>query len=645
MYGCGLTINTMSLGGLAIGVGMVVDSSTVVLEAISIRRKAGEDPVALSISGTKEVLTSIFGSTITSCVVFLPIVFVEGLAAEIFREFALTISFSLVSSFFTSSTLVPVLSQFEFFRPKGNDFPKIIEDFRLRSLDSIRSFFERISIFFYVKKSRTFLICIVLVPLTIFLGFLIPTEILPEIDQGELEFSVVTPEGSSLEYTVSVVDRIGAALRSESKVGLAFSKVGYEERDIVLNPQGDFGLNRASIFVRLDSGKTKDFLESFRPHIEKIESDSGAKISSKLSGGVLSTIFSNDGGISLEISGQDLQIIKDTAIHSEKLIRSIPGNPEVKSSLREESPELRVVLDREKMSFFGLTVEDIATALKSAYKGDIATKFRENDFEFDVLVRFREADRFGFRSVPAIPIRLQSGKSVLLGTLANIVPSNALRKITRMNGRRVAILSVSHPGISENKLEEGIADIAKSYVKKQDISVLPGELQKESAKSFAALYWAGAFAVLLIYMTLASQFENLILPLVVMLSVVMVGVGSLSLLILTKNTLSIISGMGMVMLTGLVVNNAIILIEFFMQGNASLDEEELLRSTVRRRIDTILNTTLTTVLGLLPAALSLGGDSPQEPMALAVIGGLTASTVLSVAIIPSAYFALRRSKK
>lgn len=641
MFAFGLTINTMSLGGLAIGVGMVVDSATVVLESISSKKKKIRDSIEASIEGTKEVFGSILGSTITSVVVFLPIVFVEGIAAEIFSEFALTISFSLISSLFTSATLVPVLAQYDFFSTGVKKFPNYIEIPRERILSSVRNSFASVAVFFI--KKRTLAIYVALASLiTAFLFFLaVPKEMLTEIDQGEFYIDVIAPEGSNLDYTRRVVSSITKKLSEDKTVETAFSRVGYEEKDIILNPKGDFGLNRATILIKLAAKqKAEDFLLDFSKNLSEIERSFNSKISTRMAGSVLGGIFGSGGaGVSVEISGQNLPLIRKVAGEIENELIATNETISVTSTAREETPQLKVILDREKMAYFGLTVEDIATTLKTSIKGDIATRYRENDFEYDVLVRFRHNDRIGFNSIEEIPIRLPSGKNIFLSSVADVTPAKSLRKIMRLEGKRIAIVSAV-PKDSPDILEQKISELISKFENDKDISVLQGEIAKETNKSFEALTWAGIFALLLIYMTLASQFENLLLPLIVMVSIVMVGSGSLLFLIFSGNSLNIVSGMGMVMLSGLVVNNAIILIEFFSMADLKKGTEEIVYSTIYRRIDTILNTTLTTVLGLLPAALAVGGESPQEPMALAVLGGLTASTLFTVVIIPVAYFSI-----
>ncbi|AXR66892.1 AcrB/AcrD/AcrF family protein [Leptospira mayottensis] len=645
MFGFGLTINTMSLGGLAIGVGMVVDSATVVLESIASKKKTVSDPIQASIEGTKEVFGSILGSTITSVVVFLPILFVEGIAAEIFGEFALTISFSLISSLFTSATLVPVLTQYDFFSKGAGTFPKAIEIRREKILSTIRNSFASMAVFFIRRKIFAVYVGLGSVLVAGLFFIVIPKEMLTEIDQGEFYIDIVSPEGSNLNYTKKVVDMITKKLTQDKTVETAFSRIGYEEKDIILNPKGDFGLNRASIFVKLsDKNKAEKFLIGFSKELSEIEKNYRSKIGTRMAGSVLGGIFgSGGGGISVEISGQDLNLIRKIASEVENELVSTNKTISVSSSAREETPQLKVELDREKMAYFGLSVEDIATTLKTSIKGDIATRFRENDFEYDVLVRFRSVDRLGFDSLREIPIRLPSGKNIFLDAIAEVSQTKTLRKIMRLEGKRIAIVSAV-PKESAEIIEQKISEIITRFEKDKDISVLPGEIAKETNKSFEALAWAGIFALILVYMTLASQFENLILPLVVMVSIVMVGSGSLMFLISSGNSLNIVSGMGMVMLSGLVVNNAIILIEFFTLADKGKNVEEAVYATIYRRIDTILNTTLTTVLGLLPAALAIGGESPQEPMALAVLGGLTASTIFTVVIIPAAYFSIVKQK-
>jgi len=648
MFFKGITLNTMSLGGLATGVGMVVDSATIVLESIYLEQKRSSNKIQAAVLGTKEVFSSVVASTITSCVVFIPILFVEGMAGAIFGEFALTITFSLLSSLLVSVTLVPVMTLFPFFQSKAQVafFEKRIS-YREKTIANISTFF--VNLVLYANRNRkTFsLFCISLIPLTVFIFFFIPAELMPEIDQGEFTLKIVAEEGSTLNTTSSIAKSVSNLITKEKISDQLFSRVGFEERDISINPQGDFGLNRGEIFVKVKhSHSTEEAIEKIRSDVESIATLNRAKISFIPSKSIISNIFSGGGsGITIEVAGQDISGIKAICTEIETELKKISELTDIYTSFREESPEYRVELDRDKMALFGLNVEMVATTLKAALKGEISTKYRDNDYEFDVLVRLREFDRTGIDAMQDISFRLPSGKSIRLNSFAQIIPAKMSRKIIRGEGKRLGIVFANYSDLKQSQVEKIVAPILAKYDLKKDYSVAEGELNKETNKSFKALGYAGILAIILIYMAMASQFENLTLPLVVMLSIFLDGLGIGLGLLISGNTLNIISIMGIVMLGGLVVNNAIILIEFYQQQQTEFfSQEELIVAGVKRRINTILNTTATTVLGLIPAAFEIGGPSPQAPMAVTVIGGLLFSTVLTIVLIPVAYLSIVKPK-
>lgn len=648
MFFKGITLNTMSLGGLATGVGMVVDSATVVLESIYQEQKKNPNKIEAALAGTREVFSSVIASTITSCVVFLPILFVEGMAGAIFAEFALTITFSLISSLLVSVTLVPVMTLFPFFQSQGKTtFFQDRFSFREKAIESISSFFENLVILANRNRRKFYLFCLSIIPLTIFIFLFIPAELMPEIDQGEFTLKIVAEEGSTLNTTASIAKNISGFISKADISDKLFSRVGFEERDISINPQGDFGLNRGDIFVKVkDKYSTEDAIDKIRKDVELIEKNSNSKISFIPAKSIISNIFSGGGsGITIEVSGQDIPGIKTICTEIESELKKIPDLKDIYTSFREESPEYKVELDRDKMALFGLNVEMIATTLKAALKGEISTKFRENDYEFDVLVRLREADRTGIASLQDLSFRIPAGKNIRLNSFAQTVPSRMSRKIIRGEGKRIGMIFANYTDLKQSQVASIIEPIIKKYESKKEYSVVQGEINKETNKSFKALGYAGILAMVLIYMTMASQFENLILPLIVMLSIFLDGIGIGLSLLISRNTLNIISIMGIVMLGGLVVNNAIILIEFYqMKEKEFHSEEEFIVAGVKRRINTILNTTATTVLGLIPAAFEIGGPSPQAPMAVTVIGGLVVSTVLTVVLIPVAYLSIIKPK-
>lgn len=643
MYWQGLTLNTMSLGGLDVAVGIIVDSSTVVLESIFEVRKNEPDRFKAAMRGTREVASSVLVATISTCVVFLPVGFVEGMAGALFREFALTITYAMIASLLVAMTLVPVLTLIPAFNSRGDERIRIPDAYnakRLRSLDWLQERYGHWLRVSFGKRGPLFLGVGIIIPVTLLLIYLTPSELMPEVDQGEFSVKLVAQPGTPLEVTA----RIASGLAEEiQKTGLAehvATRVGYEEKDLVINPTGDFGLNRAEIFVKLKPGESgTDVADRVREKGAAIESQTGTRIVFVPARSLLADVLSGGGsGLTIEVSGNNLDGVRSISREIEGEFRKIPELSDITTSFQEENPEYRVDLDRDKMALFGLNVQAVAVTLKAALKGEVATKYHENDDEVDVLVRLREADRAGLQDLQRLLIKMPSARNITLDSFARVQMGSSPRKIIRAEAKRIGIVSANFHGVKQSQIMARIQPILARYEQNKDFSVLPGEVDRQTTKSFNALGFAGMLAVVLLYMVLAAQFENFVLPVVVMLSVVVAGIGSIAALLLTGHTLNTISAMGGIMLTGLVISNAIVLIEYYQQNDDGIvDSDALMVAGGRRRLNPILNTTATTILGLLPIAFPIFGNSPQAPMAVAVLGGLTISTVLTLLLIPNAY--------
>ncbi|WP_411821502.1 efflux RND transporter permease subunit [Leptospira sp. 'Mane'] len=649
-----LTLNTMSLGGLAIGVGMVVDSGTVVLESIYEKKNTTKNLYEACLLGTKEVLPSVISSTITSIVVFLPILFVEGIAGAIFKEFALTITYSLIASCFVSLTLIPVLTLSPFFMEKEKKSHSIIVTkfmkVRSNSLNSLENWYEELMLKAYKHKKLFIISTLAVIPTTILLFTFLPKELMPDIDRGEITLKLVARPGTPLVKTNDLTEQLTSMIESKKMTESIFSKIGFEDRDLLVNPRSDFGLNRSEIFIRLIPSTTSlEFIENMKEDISAFETRNDLTTSLTVSKSLLGDILSTSSAdLSLEISGEKLEDIKEV---SESLHAGFIKNEDftdVSSSFLEEVPEYRIILDRDKMGFFNLSIQDVAVSLKAAVKGEIATKYREKDTEIGILVRLHSKDRLGINSLDSILIPTQEGFNIKLSSIGRIELAKVNRKIQRYDGKRVGLVSLN---FGEKKYSDVISMIQPEIQKfedRKDLSILYGELDKETNRSIRSLLGAVILAIILVYMVLASQFEDLTLPFLIMTSILLSGIGSALGLLLTGNSLNIISLMGIVMLSGIVVNNAIILVETFrLYSDKKVSVEKITIEAGKRRIRPILNTTTTTILGMLPMLITFGRPSPQGPMAAALIGGLFFSTLLTLFFVPVGYSLIlqRASKK
>lgn len=639
MYFLNITVNTMSMGGLALGVGMVVDSSAVVLESIKSKINEYSNPVEAGISGVQEVYGSLIASTITSCVVFLPVLFVEGLAGAIFSDFAITITLSLISSLIVSTTLIPTLTQIEFFK----NFPIKVGK-KSKFLQQIEAFENIIYYFLNFFSERNYLSYLFLISFAIFtflLFLFLPKEMMPELDQGSYTIKIKATEGTTLLQTESICNRLNQILSNTNDTEKILQQIGYEEKDLVVNPKSDFGLNRAEFFVQLKDGISfKNHREKIQNEIYQLSQSTMVELALVPTKTVLASLLSSDGfDYNLEISGQSWSKIREISSAIENSFKNNSAILSYKSSLGQKSKEVRVILDRSKMAFFGLTVDKIATNMKSFVKGDFASKYRENDYEYEILVRSRLEDRFDKSSILEIPIETPSKKMIKFSAFATLEDAEIDRKIFRKDGSRTAILSLSTSDDKKSIIEKQLKDIISEYEKNRDVSVLEGDSHRELQKSFFALSYAAIFAIILVYMTMASQFENLIQPFIILSSIIITLFGSFLFLLIFGQSLNIISAMGIVLLAGLVVNNGIILIDTYRHSMNSkgMIGIDLLKAGIKKRLFTILNTTATTMLGMIPAIVTFGNPSPQAPLAIAVIGGLLCSTLFSLVVIPVLY--------
>ncbi|TGL32555.1 efflux RND transporter permease subunit [Leptospira koniambonensis] len=637
-----MTLNTMSLGGLSVGVGMMVDSSIVVLESIYGFRKSKKSAFESALEGTQDVFGSLFASTLTSIVVFLPILFLEGIAASIFREFALSITYSLISSFFVSVTFIPVLTTLPMFssQSEGLAIFRPFWAFRERILNVLEKLYV-FGIETILKRPKVILLSIsVLILFTVVFFKFLPTELMPQVQKADLNAKIILPPGSSLQRTEEVTKEVLEDLQKSGFVENAFLKVGYEERDLVINPRGDFGLNRAELFLQLIRyDAAEDLFESTKEDISEIERRTGAQLVFVPAKDLLSDLLpETNEGLVLEVSGQDLFLVREICKEIQSEIQKTGKFGEATTSFGEDTPEIRVLIDRDKMATFGLSVEAVAKTLRSVIKGEAATRFKRNDEEIPVLIRHRLNDRSGTDSLANTLFKISSGSLIRLQDFASIVSGNSNRKILRYDGKRVGLVKAPLVSTTYSEALKIVEPILEKYSNKKDISILPGETQKIMEKSIQSLTFAVILSIVLVYMVLASNMENLGLPFIILFSIFVSGAGVGLGLVLTGNTLNIISLMGIILLAGVVVNNAIILIEFYQLHEKDFKSiDELVIAGGRRRLNPILSTTATTIFGLFPLIITFGPPSPQGPMAASVMGGLLVSTALTLLFVPLAY--------
>lgn len=642
MYFSGLTLNIISLGGLSIGVGMMVDNAIVVLENIYRHRNEGYSRIEAAKLGTQEVGGAVVASTLTTVVVFLPIVFVEGMAAQIFKELALTVAFSLFASLTVALTLVPMLSSkyLKMVKPHEASTNKVMnrildkwEDL-LTGLDSLYQ-----NVLKWVLRHRK---TTALTAAAIFLGslFLLPAvgmELIPRADQGQFTVEIEMPHGTPLKQTDQMAEKVEQILMGLPELDKMFVNIGSSGKGISLEAdsadQASFNIALKPLEERKRT--TSQIVDEVRKKLEKI---SGAEFkvteSSSMGGGM-----SSGTPVSVEVRGPELDKLEEISDQVVKIVESIQGTRQVESSISEGRPEARIYVDRDKASNYKLSMAQVASVVKTAVDGEVATRYKVGADEFDVRVQFPEDDTQNFEQLKNIKILSSIGTEVLLSDIAQIRLEQGPVSISRKAQQRYVTVTADIFGRDLGSVNRDISNKLSEIRLPSEYEIKLGGDQESMTESFSSLAMALVLAVLLVYMVMAAQFESLLHPFTIMFSIPFAYTGSVLAMLITRRSLSIPSFIGIIMLAGIVVNNAIVLVDYVNTlRQKGMDRNEAIIKAGPTRLRPILMTTLTTILALVPMALGIGeGGETQAPMATVVIGGLTTSTMITLLIVPVFY--------
>lgn len=621
LYVFDVSLNMLSLGGLALGIGMLVDNAIVSLENIARHRQLGVDPKEASAIGAQEVGSALFASTLTTVAVFLPVVFVGGLAAEIFGDLSFAVSFSLIMSLVVALTFVPMMAT----RVKvAGAVEQDAKGWTLR----LREWYGR-SLDWALDRRR--LVLGGALAALIGVGLLYPfigQEFLPSMDTGEFSVRVRLPHGTPKETTNDLAMEVEAYLARIPEVEAVSASVVGENADLYV--------------VMTSLSQRKRSLDAVIEQVREFgQTVPGAQFSVSAA-----DPFGMEGGlggaISLMIKGRDMDELAMVSEAVADLMRAVPGTRDVDTSLAEGRPEMQIRLDRDEAARYGLTVAQVASAARMAIDGATATRYKLGDSqgrELDVTVQLAEEWRQDAATLERLMIATPFGGNVRLGDIARITEGTTPVRINREGGSRVVRV---YGDVLDRDLKSVTLDIENAlagYTLPPNVTLEFGGDVAEMADAFDRLGFALVLAVILVYMILAAQFESLIQPLIIMFSVPMALIGVVLGLLLTGRALSVPAMIGIIMLAGIVVNNAIVLIDFINQQVArGVPRREAIVEGCKARLRPVLMTTLTTVLGMVPLALGLGdGAELQAPIATVVIGGLTFSTVLTLGLVPVLY--------
>lgn len=630
-----ITMNMMSLGGIAMGVGMIVDNSIVVLENIFHYRSDGCDRFVSCVEGTKEVALSISASTLTTVAVFLPIGLSGGLSGMMFREFCITICSLLLASLLIALTLVPVLCYALLDRGGKHRMrmPDTGHDIADRPL--MRKYKELLAHFITHRKKAIIISGAMIVA---FLGSIAiaGVELMPQMDESMVAISIEMPVGSDLEDVSAMADRaVDIALEQVPEIESIYYSTGGASMSTTSTA------NSASITVNLVDKSDRDrssqqVADDLRPYMQDL---AGAEISVEASGTMDMSSMTGD-AISVTLRGDDYDKLSQTAEQLAGQLAALPGAIEVSSSASEQVPEVEITLNRANASRFGLTAATIGQAVRGELSGQTATQLKVNGEEITVTVRGDSRAETSIDALKSVMIPTQTGGSVPLSLVANVETVLAPQSINRLNqSRTVTITGGAADNVSTAEMSQAVQGVLDTFELPDGITYETGGEMEEMINTFTQLAYALVVALGLVYFVLASQFESFVMPVIIMTILPIGLLGSLFTLPLTGNKISMVAFIGVIMLAGTVVNSSIVLIDYMnIRRKRGEDKDTAILNACPRRVRPVLMTTLTTVLGLLPMVFSNGeGAEMMRPMAIVMITGMVVSTIVTLLFTPVYY--------
>jgi len=682
MYRTGTTLNIMSLGGLALGVGMLVDSAIVVLEAIVKRRESGDDDTTAARKGASEVGHAVIASTLTTVAVFLPVVFLEGVAAQLFRDQALTVSFSLLAALAVSLTLIPMMVAVSGRKANADEAQELPAGGRVRRVGrfvfvAIPSFVVRALSFIFgnilkvlgfaarpvtavfdrVMAAITAIyprvlhgalrhrLLVITTATAAFAGSiaLVPSlgvDLIPPFAQGEFAFKVQLPEGTPLEVTDRFIASLSDLLEEDETVESFSSIAG--GAGLSLAATGTEGENTARIQVRMNPGSGPLSEEAVIARLRSRLADT-EELHFDFE---RANFFSFRTPVEVEIYSDSIEELHDAAGQVTEALADVPGLVDLRSSAEMGNPEVQVRFDREQLARLGLDLATVASTVRTKIQGEVATRFTEGDREIDIRVQAMEQGDAKVEDIHDLIVGHVAGRPIYLKSVARIDLTEGPTEIRRIGQKRAAVVGGNLSGRDMGAVAEDVRAKIKALALPMGVSAALSGQEEELQQSFRSLALAMGLAIFLVYLVMASQFESFLHPFVIIFTLPLGAIGVILALAVTGHTINVVAIIGAVMLAGIVVNNAIVLIDAVNQrrrSGAPLDEA--LTGAGLARLRPILMTSATTIFGLMPMALGLGeGAELRAPLAVTVIGGLTVATALTLIVIPVVYSLLAGGK-
>lgn len=697
MFANNISLNIMSLGGIALAVGLLVDNAIVVLENIARYREKGASIIEAAVRGADEVSGAVTASTLTTLAVFFPLAFVTGFAGQLFSDQAITVTFALLASLVVALTLIPMLASRQFDTRKVEDeLPPVLADNKAAQVplsmpNKIAKIIGKVAafpfllvfnylpmlltgIFLLVSKLLTKLVSLVFKPAHRIFSFyfekiavayarllkstlqnrlvlvgcsvvfaivvmsLLPkiaVELVPEVEKPEFTIELTLPQGTPIAVTDRRLTELAATIATDDRVKHSYSLAG--SGSLMMSSASKGGENWGQLLVAVNNSDDVESVKStVRQRVAQM-ADVSAEIAQ-------AEMFTTERPLQIILSGFDLVALKK---YSDQLMQKMSIDNQfidLNNSLRAGQPELKISFDNERLASLELRGSDIADQLVTKIAGSVASKYNLQDRQVDILVRADESARNSAQAIRQLTINSEQSKSLPLSAVAEISESIGPNEINRIDQRRVAIISASLAFGDLSEAAQKAEDLVSELYLPFNIKATVAGQNEEMKSSFSSLMMALALAVFLVYLVMASQFESLLNPFIILFSIPLAVLGSVLGLFVTGTNISVIVLIGVIMLTGIVVNNAIVLVDRINQlRHTGIEKTAAIIEASRSRFRPIIMTTLTTVLGLAPLALSSGeGAELRAPLAITVMSGLLVATMLTLLLIPVLYSLLDR---
>lgn len=632
MNALGLTLNMMSLGGIAMGVGMIVDNSIVVLENIYRFAADGHDRMSACVEGTAEVTSSVLASTLTTLAVFVPLGLVDGIAGMMFRDFCLTIASLIFASLVIALTLVPLLCYFlldeEKIRrqqlAKANKTPGPLAARASAAMAKLNALYMRLLTYFTYHLKAGMLVSVGLVVVFSLTLFSTKTVLIPDMDQGQVSISISMPIGSQADETAAIADQVSAVIAGQCP----------ELEDMYYIAQDESATMMVNLVGKSERQRSSaDVANDLRTALQDI---AGCEITVDAS----STMGMMSGSdINVEIRGNDYDTLGMIADDLTERISQLPDATEVQSSLSEQVPQVKVQMNREAAAQYGLTAASVGAAVRAELTGTTATTVTIDNKELDVVVKGDGAASASLDALRSMSIPSSFGGSVPLSAVANVTVEQAPQSIARANqSRQVTITGKTISG-DTTAMTQAIHSILAEYPMPEGYTAETAGSYEDMVESFTSLLLALGVALGLVYFVLAAQFESFLMPIMVMMILPVAFTGALFALPLTGRDLSMITLVAIIMLAGTVVNSSIILVEYIrIRRRRGEDRETAILRACPLRVRPVMMTTLTTILAMIPMALALGDTNEMmSDMGVTMISGMTISTIVTLVFTPVYY--------